>query len=547
MRKYLPVILISILLLFASCSSKKPADLIVHNAVVYTVDSNFTVTESFAVKDGLIIDAGKNSDILKKYVSDNIIDAQGKPVYPGFIDAHCHFFGYGLNLKRVDLTGCKSFDEAIERTEKFSRENSTPWIVGRGWDQNLWKNKEFPDREKLDKIFPDKPVLLVRVDGHAAVANGEALRRAGFTPVKKIFGGELEIINGRLTGILLDNAIDSIRNYIPEASRELKIQALLDAQKNCFEVGLTTVDDAGLKYEQVSLIRELQKENKLKMRIYAMLEPEEKNFAEYLNKGKYKDNYLNICSFKFYADGALGSRGACLLQPYSDKPGHYGYLIEKIDLYKKYARELYDKDFQMNTHCIGDSANRLVLDIYADVLGGSNERRWRIEHCQVVNINDIEKFRKFSIIPSVQPTHATSDMLWAVARLGQERIQEAYAYKNLLLQNGYVVAGSDFPVEQINPLLGFFAAVARTNLNGIPAGGFQIENALTPEEALKAMTIWAAYSNFEENEKGSIEKGKFADFVILNTDIMKVDINKIPLVKVISTYLNGEKVFSMSN
>jgi predicted amidohydrolase YtcJ len=278
------------------------------------------------------------------------------------------------------------------------------------------------------------------------------------------------------------------------------------------------------------------------MHIYAMASGSEDNLSYYLGRGPYKTERLNVRAFKFYADGALGSRGALLLKPYSDKPGHYGFLVNELDFLKKSAERIAASNFQMCTHCIGDSANRLMLDIYGGVLKTKNDRRWRIEHAQVVNPDDFKKFGMFSIVPSVQPTHATSDMYWAKDRLGEERVKGAYAYKDLLTQNGFVADGSDFPVESINPLLGFYAAVARRDLDGYPPNGFQTENALTREEALKAMSIWAAYSNFEENEKGSIEPGKFADFVILDKDIMTVDIMQVPSAKVLYTYLNGEKV-----
>lgn len=536
----------TLLIFLFSCSSKKEkADLILHNGVVYTVDSSFTVAEAFAVLDGKIIAVGSNSEILSKYESKEMMDAEGKAVFPGFIDAHCHFLGYGTGLQRVDLVGTKSFDEVLQRCIDFNKNKKSDWLLGRGWDQNDWEVKEFPDRKKLDSLFPNTPVILRRVDGHAAIANGEAIRRSGITEKSTITGGLFEVKNNQLTGILIDNAIGEVEKVIPPSNKEELRKALLDAQQNCFAVGLTGVDDAGLSKSSVELISEMQDAGELKMRIYVMLSASEENFEHYLTTGKkIKTDRLNVSSFKFYADGALGSRGACLLQPYSDKPGHIGFLLSNPEYYFTYSAKLLEKGFQMNTHCIGDSANRLILNAYAEVLKGKNDKRWRIEHCQVINKNDFSIFAQFSIVPSVQSTHATSDMYWAEDRVGSERVKGAYAYKDLLNAFGMVALGTDFPVEQINPMTTFYASVARKDDKGFPDNGFQTENALSREETLKGMTIWAAYSNFEENEKGSIEKGKFADFIILDEDIMKCEISKVLLTKVLYTYLNGEKVYS---
>jgi predicted amidohydrolase YtcJ len=518
------------------------ADAVYFNGIIYTVDSSFTIAEAFAVKNGKIIDAGTD-DRMNEYDAKEKIDLNGKPVYPGFIDPHCHFYGYSTDLVKCDLYGTTSFAEVLDKVKSYSKTNKFSWILGRGWDQNDWQVQEFPDKTILDSLFPDTPVFLMRVDGHAILVNQKTLDIAGITAKTKISGGEVETKNGRLTGILIDNAKDSVKRLIPEFTEELKAEALLIGQKNCFEVGLTTVTDAGLEHEKVSLIDSLQKASQLKMRVNAMITYDDENKKYFLEKGKIKTDRLNVCAFKIYADGALGSRGACLLQPYTDKPGHYGFLLHAIDSFKMAAREIYDHGFQMCTHAIGDSANRLMLNIYGEVLKEKNDRRWRIEHCQIVNEQDFNLFEKFSVIPSVQPTHATSDMYWIDERLGKERMKECYTYRQLMEQNGMIVNGSDFPVESINPLFGFYAAVVRKDQKNFPANGFQMENALTREQALKAMTTWAAYANFEEKEKGSIEKGKFADFVILEDDIMKTAPEKIFSVKVKATYVNGEKVF----
>ncbi|TAL61929.1 MAG: amidohydrolase [Bacteroidetes bacterium] len=538
--------LFGLLVIFVSaCSSpiqKEKADLIVHNAVVYTVDSTFSITESFAIKDGKIIAVGKNDSILAKYDGQKL-DAQGKAIFPGLIDAHCHFDSYGLGLQKVDLVDTKSFDEVMHRVVEFSKSTRTEWVAGRGWDQNDWNIKEFPDKEKLDSLFPTTPVFLSRIDGHAALVNAEGLKRANVTEKTKINGGIVELKNGKLTGILIDNAIDLVASKIPTAGKPETRAALLLAQKNCFAVGLTTVDEAGLDKQTIDLMDEMQKNGELKMRVYAMLTDNKENLDYYLEHGHYKTERLNVRSFKFYADGALGSRGACLLQPYSDKQEQQGFLLNTKEYYAEMAQKMMEKDFQMCTHCIGDSAHRFLLDTYGHALGGKNDYRWRIEHAQVINPADFEKYTKYSVIPSVQSTHATSDMYWAEKRLGPERVKGAYAYKDALNAAGVIALGTDFPVENINPLHTFYASVARKDLKGFPDRGFQMENALTREETLKGMTIWAAYSNFEEKEKGSIEPGKFADFVILDKDIMKINIDEVPNVKVIYTFVNGEKVY----
>jgi hypothetical protein len=317
----------------------------------------------------------------------------------------------------------------------------------------------------------------------------------------------------------------------------------LDAQKNCFAVGLTTIDDCGLGYEAVEFIEKLQADKSLKMRLYVMLSDAEKNFDYLFKRGKIKTDRLNVRSFKVYADGALGSRGACLLQPYSDMPNKSGFLLSDIKHFEEVAKKINEHDFQMCTHAIGDSANRSILKIYNQVLGGKNDKRWRIEHAQVVSPSDFKLFGTASVIPSVQPTHATSDMYWAADRLGKERVKGAYAYKQLLAENGWIPLGTDFPVEQINPMLTFYAATLRKDAKDFPKGGFAMENALSLEQALRGMTIWAAKANFEEKEKGSLEVGKFADFVILENDIMKASGQQILNNKVLNTFLNGEKVY----
>lgn len=526
-----------------SCTKKTKVDLLVYNATIYTVDSSFSTAEAMAVKDGKIVAVGKTADLEKKYNAKEKIDAEGKFIYPGFIDAHAHFVGYGNSLQRVNLVGTNSWDEVLERTKIFAAENPEGWILGRGWDQNDWSEKYFPRNYLLNTLFPDRPVLLTRIDGHAAIANQKALELAGIKAGDALEGGEIEEMEGTLTGILVDNAIKLVSSRIPAQSNEQFIEALKEAQANCFAMGLTTIDDCGLSFSDVDRIKAMQASGELKMRLFVMLSDDKMNF-DYLEKsGIIKTDRLNVRSIKVYADGALGSRGACLLHPYSDKLGWSGFLLSSPAHFDSVANFILQKGWQMCTHAIGDSGNREILNIYTKYLKGKNDLRWRIEHAQVVNEKDFDLFGASSIIPSVQPTHATSDMYWAIDRIGYERVQGAYAYKQLLQQNRWMPLGTDFPVEDISPFKTFFAAVIRKDEKGWPEAGYQMENALTREEALRGMTIWAAKSNFEEKEKGSLEKGKFADFVILDKDIINVSEKELLQTIVLKTFLNGEKVY----
>ncbi len=555
-RKFFPAFSI---LIFSCTSEKKSAvDLILHNALIYTVDSAFSTCEAFAVKDGSIIATGTSADILGKYDAQKKIDADGQTVFPGFIDAHCHFLSYGLNKTKLDLVGTTSLQQMMEKAIEFTAKKPADrqslqltdqtWLLGRGWDQNDWSanidgSHPMPDNRILDSLFPTRPAYLVRVDGHAALVNSEALKRAGININTKISGGEIVKEKGKLTGVLIDNAMDLVKNFIPSAGARQVEDALMKAQHDCFSVGLTTVDDAGLMKKETDIIDALQKNGKLKMRMYVMMSDSAPNYEHFLKKGPYKSDRLNIRAFKFYADGALGSRGACLKHDYADKPGWKGFLLSPIEHFKKKAAILAEKGFQMCTHCIGDSALKVLVEIYGNYCNEKSERRWRIEHAQVASALEFKNFSK-DLIASVQPVHATSDMYWAGERLGKDRLKYAYAYRNFLDAAGLIALGTDFPVEDISPFRTFYAAVVRKDTAGFPPGGFQPENAITREQALKGMTIWAAYSNFEEKEKGSIEPGKLADFIILNTDLMNCTSDRILKTQVLSTYIGGEEVFN---
>ena len=530
------------LILIISCQKEKQqVDTLVINANVYTVNSNFDKAEAFAIKDGKFFQVGTSKDLQNTFEADTIIDAKGQAVFPGFIDAHCHFYGLGMNLQKVDLRGTTSFDEVMKRVLDYQNERQAEFIIGRGWDQNDWEDKKFPNKKLLDALFPDTPVALTRIDGHAMLCNQAALDLANITKETKMDGGEIIIEDGELTGVLIDNPMELVEAIFPKPNRELQINALLDAQNICTNLGLTTVSDAGLHREVIELMDSLQQTGDLQMRVYAMISNTQDNLDYYLPKGKIKTDRLNVQSVKVYADGALGSRGAALKAPYSDKDHHFGAMVIGLEDFKALASRIEAANYQMNTHAIGDSANRFVLKTYEKTLQGETDRRWRVEHAQIITDNDFELFKNENIIPSIQPTHATSDMYWAEDRLGAERIKGAYAYKTLLNASGKVALGTDFPVEQVSPFLTFYAAVSRQDVKGYPEGGFNLQDGLSREETLKGMTIWAAYANFEEDEKGSIEVGKFADFIILDQDIMTTDVKNIPNIKVEQTYIGGVK------
>jgi len=532
-----------LVVLFSSCKFRQKIPLVVHHAKIYTADDKFSVAEAMAISEGKIIAIGTNDEILKEYEGEEELNAGGKTIFPGFIDAHCHFTGYATDLWKCNLVGTTSFDDVVNKMLLYSKTAPMEWLYGRGWDQNDWDVKEFPSKEKLDSLFPGRPVFLKRIDGHAALANQKALDLAKVTAATKINGGEIELKDGKLTGILVDNAMHEVEAVIPKISDTLVKKYFIDAQNTCFALGLTGVHDCGISEHMVELVDAEQKAGNLKMKVYAMLTDSAQYYDRWIKKGVYKTGMLTVGGFKLYGDGALGSRGACLLQDYSDKPGWKGFLLSEPQHFRDVAAKLAGTKFQMCTHAIGDSGNREILKIYGEVLKGKNDKRWRIEHAQVVNENDFDLFGTYSIIPSVQPTHATSDMYWAEKRLGAERLKNAYAYKRLLQQNGWMPLGTDFPVEDISPFKTFYAAAVRQDSKGFPANGFQMENALNREETLRGMTIWAAKAAFEEKEKGSLEKGKAADFIIVDTDLMQCDPAAILKAVVNQTYINGKPVY----
>lgn len=535
--------LIFITMIFSACDKgKTTVDLIVRNAVIYTADSAFTLHTTMAVDRGKILAVGDDISINDTYQSDSVFDAQGMAVYPGFIDPHSHFYGYAVNHQYADLRPAKSIQNVIEIISKHQEANPSDWVTGRGWDQNNWSGQEFPDNSLLNEAFPEKPVVLIRIDGHAVLVNQAAIDLSGLKIDSLPNPAEAIIKKGKFTGIFKESLADTFRNLVPAPTGQVLADLMMRSAYECHQVGLTMVTEAGADPTLIEFIDSLHSEDEFVMAVYVMLNPTEENTEKYIRRGPVRKDKLNIHSIKLYADGALGSRGAALLSPYSDDSENLGILTLTPEELGKWCILAYDNNYQINTHAIGDSANRMVLDVYSNYLLPGNDLRWRIEHAQIVHPDDFRKFGEFAIIPSVQATHATSDMGWAKQRLGK-RIRYAYAYRDLMKQNGWIPNGTDFPIESINPVHTFYAAVVRKDLKGNPPRGFQRENALTRQEALRSITIWAAKACFEEDRRGSLEPGKNADFIVMDRDIMQVKPNEIPQAKVVRTYIDGKPIF----
>ncbi len=520
---------------------KKKADLIIYNAQIYSPDSLATGVNCIAVKNGKILAFGTDGSIRSRYWAPENINAAGGFIYPGFTDAHSHFTGFALGLRYADLTQASSFDEVLQILVDYRKLHPDGWIVGRGWDQNNWPGKRFPDNKMLNKLFPDVPVVITRVDGHALLASEAAIKAAAMDfPGKK---GQAIIIGGEFSGIFLEDMADKIRNAIPLPSTAEISDLMVTANRLCHQAGLTAVTDAGLDKSAILLLDSLQKSGTITLRIDAWMSPNEENYDYFMKDTIFQTPFLRVGAIKMYADGALGSRGACLLSPYFDDPHNQGILVTSPEALSAICKRAYEHGFQMNTHAIGDSAVRMVLHTYAKFLKPGDDRRWRIEHAQVVNEDDFVLFKKYHIIPSIQTTHATSDMDWARLRLGFARVKNAYAYKRLLQQNGWLPNGTDFPIEGIEPIKTFYAAVARKDIHGEPEEGYMMENALSRMDALKSITFWAAKASFTEKERGSIAVGKVADFTILNTDLIKAPENKLLMTKVLYTIVDGKTVY----
>jgi hypothetical protein len=522
----------------------KSVDLVIHNAKIHTMDDKNSIVQAIAIRDGKVVEVGPDRQIMNKYSADEYIDAEGKDVFPGLADAHGHLMSLARQKLSVNLVGSTSMEELIVRVEKYSQRKERPVIVGGGWDQSLWNVKELPTNELLNKKFPDKPVVLYRIDGHAVLANEAALKRFGINETSRIDGGAiLKKEDGSLSGILLDNAISLISNQLPDFSNPELTEVLLEIQQELFGYGITDVHEAGLTPHDFKLIRHLVKENKLTIGIYGMLYPEKQN-ADFAKKhGFLKEKNLLVRSFKVMGDGALGSRGALLKQAYSDDPHNHGLLTTSISDMQRYSSLAELTGYQLNIHAIGDSTNRLVLELIKAYSAKNPDHRWRLEHAQVIDPKDFDLLAASGAFPSVQPTHAVSDQRWVESRLGKARLKGAYAYNTLLQKAGMLAIGTDFPVESTNPFLTIHAAVNRKNAENDPIDGFLMSEALTEEACLRGMTIWAAFASFQEGTKGSLEKGKDATLVILENPFSSKGSYNPNFSK--ATFIKGKKVFSM--
>jgi len=532
--------LILIVIFISACSSKKKVDFIYYNANIFAVDSSFSKHQAMAIHKGKIVFIGTTNDAVKYFESEHKIDVKQQFIYPGLHDAHCHFVGYAGDMYKCQLYGSKSFDEVLKKVREYDATNELTFIYGRGWDQNDWPIKQFPNNIKINKLFKNKAVILKRIDGHAILINEFLFKKASRVLEKYMNTSFIQKVNGKPTGILFDTAMDEVEKLLPKISRKTLIKNIIKAQKECFELGLTTVTDAGLNYDDILLIDSLQKANVLKLRMNIMVMATTENLSYFATHTFTNTNLLRVASLKVYADGALGSRGACLKQPYTDDSGNFGKLNIPISTLDSIADWAIKHKFQMNTHAIGDSTNSVILKLYASKLKAKNNLRWRVEHAQVVDKKDVHYFYDYNIIASVQPTHATSDMYWAKERLGSQRINNAYSYGNFIKQGVSIALGTDFPVEYLNPLYTFYAATSRQNAKGFPTEGFNIEDALTREQTLRGMTIDAAYAAFWEQNIGSLEVGKQADFIITNFNFMKDNLLKIRNSKIIETHVAGK-------
>lgn len=510
---------------------------------IYLADTGFTTATAMVVENSIILYAGDVRTADSLYPNTPKMEFPGKFIYPGFIDAHCHFLAYSKGLTEVDLVGCKSEADAVKRAKKFSKKNTLPWLIGRGWDQNDWASKSYPSMAQLDKAFPNTPVCLSRIDGHAVWINSAAVKALNLNTDAAIPGGEFVKSNGKFQGICIDNAADLVKSQLPKAPFSAWEKGLATGLKNCHAQGLTQIAEAGISQDDITLIKDLQKQGKLDLRIYGMLSLSDENLGYISRNGMIYTDLFTMRSVKMYLDGALGSRGALLKGDYCDQLGHKGLQIIDEAKFEMYQVYLLNKGFQVCVHAIGDSANAIALRTFQKNIPEGYDARWRIEHAQIVNAKDQKIFAKRSIIPSVQPTHATSDAPWADERLCSTVAKGGYAYQNLLSQAKVIALGTDFPVEGISPINTFYAATQRMDAAGKLERPFIGEQALSRKQAMWGMTLWAAYANFDETRTGSLEAGKMADFIVMDTDLMTVAAEKIPKAKVWHTYISGKSVY----
>lgn len=524
-------------------------DLILHNGLILTLDGESSQAQAVAVHEGRVVEVGPERGILNQYSADQEVDLMGAVLVPGLMDAHAHFVGFAKSLATADLRGTDSESEVLRLAREQGQRHAEGWVLGRGWDQNDWDSTAFPDRRNgLDADFPERPVLLERVDGHAVWANGVALELAGFDANTRIFGGELLLSDdGKLTGVLLDRAADSLQALVPPMDSLQLASLLVEAGKEVVSVGLTHITDAGLLAEDVDALLALQESGELPVRFSVMVSDDAQALDHFLPKGPRVDTagMLDVRAVKFYMDGALGSRGAALVEPYSDRPESNGMFLQDEDEYRMKIQRVKAAGFQVATHCIGDAAVKRALRLYGDLLGGVNDLRWRIEHAQVVRREDVDLFAANTIIPSIQPTHATSDMYWAGERLGRNRVRRAYIYSTLQKQLGWLPLGTDFPVEGIAPLRTFYAAVVRKDTEGWPEEGYYPEESLTREAALRGMTGWAALACFRENDLGQVAPGFRADFAVLDRNPLTAGEKDLLETQVLQTWIAGQRVHEL--
>ena len=538
--------------LTARAQTRGPADLVVTNARIYTVDDTRPVVAAMAVRDGKVLFTGSEREAMAlRGANTRVVDAGGRTVIPGMVDAHAHLLGLGQALRQVDLVGAKSYDEVVARVAAAAKGlPAGKWLLGRGWDQNDWGDTRFPTHDALSRAVPNNPVYLTRVDGHAGLANAAAMRAAGVTTATADpSGGRVErTATGEPTGVFVDNAQGLVERVIPAPTREDDRSAIRAAIAESHRYGLVGVHDAGESRATIDLLEEMAKAGALPFRLYIMVGDDSAALAHYMSIGPRSglyDNHIWVRSIKLYADGALGSRGAALLEPYSDDPNNRGLLVSAPAHIENVAERALQSGFQVATHAIGDRGNRVVLDAYEAALKAhpTADHRFRVEHAQILNHDDIPRFAELGVIPSMQAVHQTSDMYWAGSRLGLGRLLGAYAWRSLLATGVVVPNGSDFPVEAVNPLLSFHSAVSRQDADNWPTGGWMPEQRMTREEALASMTIWPAYAGFQEAIMGSLTPGKLADFVILDRDIMTVAERDILGTSIIATYIGGKVVY----
>ena len=541
-----PILMLFLVVAGGLFAAPEIAELAIINANIYTVNPRQPKAKALAVRGGKIIAVG---DSVAQHVGPGtrVVDLGGATVIPGLIDSHVHMANFGFMVETFDLRSVNSVAEvAAIVAGRAAGLPAGSWVQGRAWDQTNWGG-EFPDHTALTKAAPEHPVYLTRVDGHAAWVNQKAMALAGITKATPDpMGGKIiRDARGEPTGILIDRAQGLVGSKIPAATDEQVRQRLRAAAVECARLGMTSVHDAGVSAQVIRAYKQLIAEKMLPVRVNAMIGGEGALWRQYLRSGPEIGDYLTVRTIKLVADGAMGSRGAAFWQPYSDDPSNSGLLILKQETIEKVSREAVAKGFQVATHAIGDRANRAALDAYGVVLGENNDKRFRIEHAQAVSLPDFEKFRRFGVIASMQTSHATSDMRWAAKRMGPDRLMGAYAWRRFLNTGVKFANGSDFPVEEPNPFYGFFAAVARQDQKGFPAGGWIPEQKLSRAETLHSFTLGGAFAAFEENGKGSLEVGKVADFLVLGSDVMTIPEMEIPKVKVRMTFLGGQTVYGV--